>query len=71
MKTQRQGARGDVLGERQIVLCNRQNEELCKGQITLSSLDVKAWRTMRQGHRIVFASSIFIWKEGSCTLSES
>jgi len=30
----------DVFGERQIILCNRENEELCKGQVTRSSLDV-------------------------------
>ena len=40
ISTWRQGT-VDVLGERQIVLCNRESEELCKGQITLSSLDVQ------------------------------
>ena len=29
----------DMFGERQIILCNRENEELCNGQITWSSLD--------------------------------
>lgn len=31
-----------MLGGRQIVLCERDHEQLCKGQITLSSLDAKA-----------------------------
>ena len=29
----------DVFGERQIILCNRENEELCNSQVTWSSLD--------------------------------
>lgn len=29
----------DVFGEKQIILCNRENEELCNGQVTWSSLD--------------------------------
>lgn len=40
IKTWRQGI-VDVLGERQSVLCNRESEELCEGQITLSSLHVQ------------------------------
>lgn len=29
----------DVSGERQIILCNREKEELCNRQVTWSSLD--------------------------------
>lgn len=41
VKTWRQGI-GGCAGERPSVPCNRENEQLCKDQITQGSLDVKA-----------------------------